>query len=138
MSPSTATELTPVVKLVTHEDMDAFESVVWNRGPNVHNDPATAKAFGVSAPFASGMMQLAYVHEFMEKNFSDGWTVGGKVSARWTRLVYSDDVLTVEGTVTGIENGRATVDIKCTRGADGATTAVATATALVGRSGDER
>lgn len=124
------TVLEPIEKRLALDDMYAFERVVWDRGQNVHNDPALAESVGLRAPIASGMMQLAYIHELLERHFGEGWTRGGTISARWLHPVYAGDTLTVAGIVTawGEQDGRprATVEVSCTN-QDGVRTAVATA-----------
>jgi acyl dehydratase len=117
---------------VTEPMMVEFERVVWNRGRNSHSDPEAAKADGLKRPIASGQNQMAFVHELLEKNFGDAWVYGGKISIRYIRPVYAQDVLTPNGVVTEIveENGqqRVVMDVWC-ENQDGNKTSTGTASA---------
>jgi acyl dehydratase len=90
-------------RTLTMERMIAFESVIWDRGPTAHNDPATAAAGGMKRPFASGQNVLAFFHEMFEKTFGNGWVEGGSISVRWTRLVYAGDTITTFGKIESVE-----------------------------------
>ena len=90
-------------RTITTEKMIAFESVIWDRGSTAHNDPAAAKAGGMSRPFASGQHMLAFFHELFERTFGQGWVEGGSVAVRWVRLVYAGDTIRAFGKVEEIE-----------------------------------
>lgn len=101
-------------RMVTEEKIIAFESVVWDRGPTAHNDPATAAAGGMSRPFASGQNTLAFIHEMMEQTFGKGWIEGGSISMRWLRLVYDGDTISTFGEVESVDEDetRSAVQLK--------------------------
>ncbi len=93
-----------VTHQITTERMIAFESVVWDRGSTAHNDPAAAAVGGMKKTFASGQNVLAFVHEMMERAFGIGWIEGGRVSMRWLRPVYADDVIATHGEVEALDS----------------------------------
>lgn len=125
--------LSAVSKSVALDSIHDFEFVVEDRGTNFHNDPAAAKKIGLTAQIASAMMQMAFIHEFMEKSFGSAFSHGGTVKARWVHPVYAGDTITVTGTVTATapEDGkkRVQVEVGCAN-QNGVKTAVATASAL--------
>ena len=84
-----------ITKCIDQQDMYDFEAVVWNRGSKVHSDPAVARASGIKDAFASGMMQLSYMHEVLEEEYGDRWRRGGSISARWLSLVYPGDQIKI-------------------------------------------
>jgi acyl dehydratase len=124
--------LQAVIRDVTNDKMVEFEKVVWDRGRNSHSDINVAKADGISRTIASGQNQMAFLHELMERNFSDAWVYGGKISARWIHPVYAGDRLTANGLVTevGVVDGkpRVTLQVWC-ENQDGRKTGVGTASA---------
>ncbi|HEY4163454.1 MAG TPA: MaoC family dehydratase [Dongiaceae bacterium] len=109
--------LAPTTREVTVEKMTEFESVVWDRGLNSHNDPESAKRDGLSKPIASGQNQMAFLHELLERNFGDAWVYGGKISVRYIHPVYAGDHLTAHGAVKELteESGkpRVVLDVWC-------------------------
>lgn len=115
---ATGDKLESFSRVVTKEMMVEFERVVWDRGNNSHSDPEAAKADGLQRTIASGQNQMAFVHELLEKNFGDSWVYGGRISLRYIRPVYEQDVLTPTGVVTDVvteEDGspRVLLDIWC-------------------------
>jgi acyl dehydratase len=117
---------------ITKQQMIDFEHVVWNRGNNSHSDIEAAKADGLSRTIASGQNQMAVVHQLLEQNFGDAWVYGGKISLRYIRPVYEDDVLTPNGVVTEITQvdgkSRVTLEVWC-ENQNGDKTSVGTASA---------
>ena len=124
--------LRPVTHEVTDDKMIEFEKVVWDRGRNSHSDINVAKADGIQRTIASGQNQMAFLHEMMERNFSDAWVYGGNISARYIHPVYAGDKLTANGLVTeiGVVDGkpRVTLQIWC-ENQDGRKTSAGTASA---------
>jgi acyl dehydratase len=119
---------------ITWDKMVEFERVVWDRGPTAHNSRETAKLGGMGKAFASGQNTLAFIHEMLERDFGKGWIEGGKISVRWTRLVYENDLITpfyqIEGKETVRGRQRATMKIWA-ENQDGEQTAVGTASAYL-------
>lgn len=126
--------LNGVPRTITWDKMVAFESVIWDRGPTAHNDPSTAGKGGMSKPFASGQNVLAFMHELLEQSFGRGWVEGGRISVRWTRVVYENDIIRPCLQVTAIDRvagrDRASFDIWA-ENQDGERTAAGTASAFL-------
>lgn len=89
-------ELSPLVKEITQRKIDAYSGV---RPRSIHTDPAWAQAKGFRAPLAQGMMSTAYVSELMTGLLGEGFVQGGTMAVKFIKPVYTDDTLTVRGTV---------------------------------------
>lgn len=89
---------------IVMENMVEFETVVWNRGRNLHSNAEAARQDGLTRPLASGQNQLAFLHELLERTFGDAWVYGGKISVRYIYPVYPGDSLTIHGVVTSLDN----------------------------------
>ena len=104
--------LPPLVKEITQRKIDAYSGV---RPRSIHTDPSWAAAKGFRAPLAQGMMSTAYVSELMVGLLGEGFIQGGHMAVKFIKPVYTDDTLTVHGTVIEKtpENGatRVTVEV---------------------------
>jgi acyl dehydratase len=123
-----------VSRQVSWEKMVEFERVVWDRGATAHNSRDTARQGGIGRVFASGQNTLAFIHELLERRFGQGWVNGGKISARWVKLVYENDWITPYYQVEDIEivgdRRRAVLKIWA-ENQDGEQTAIGTASAFL-------
>ncbi len=132
-------KLTGFTREIEEQKMILFERVVWDRGSNSHSDPEAAKRDGLSKMIASGQNQMAFYHEMLERNFSDAWVYGGKISARYIHPVYVGDRLTPHGVVIeiGEVDGKPRVTLQLwVEKQDGTKTSVGTAWA--GQPSDKR
>ncbi len=132
-------KLTGFTREIEEQKMILFERVVWDRGSNSHSDPEAAKRDGLSKMIASGQNQMAFYHEMLERNFSDAWVYGGKISARYIHPVYVGDRLTPYGVVIeiGEVDGKPRVTLQLwVEKQDGTKTSVGTAWA--GQPSDKR
>lgn len=89
-------QLPPLTKTVTQRKIDVYSGV---RPRSIHTDASWAAAKGFRAPLAQGMMSTAYVSELMTNLLGDGFINGGKMAVKFIKPVYTDDVLTIHGTV---------------------------------------
>lgn len=122
-------------KSISMEQMIEFESVVWQRDPNVHSHPEEASKEGLNRPIASGQHQMAFFHELLEGWFGEAWTHGGSISTRWIQPVRPDDQLMIHGEVVSQAEQagsglRTTVELWCEK-SDGTKTGVGTASVTV-------
>ena len=88
--------LPPLVKELTQRKIDAYSGV---RPRSIHTDAAWAEAKGFRAPLAQGMMSTAYVSELMTELLGEGFVQGGRMAVKFIKPVYTDDTLTIHGTV---------------------------------------
>ena len=89
-------ELPPVKKQVTLEKMRLYSG--WT-SRNVHTDWATAKAAGLPAPIAQGLLSNAYLVEMLSNSFGTSWFLGGRLSIAFARYVVPGDTITAKGVV---------------------------------------
>lgn len=88
--------LPSLVKALTQRKIDAYSGV---RPRSIHTDAAWAEAKGFRAPLAQGMMSTAYVSELMTELLGEGFIQGGSMTVKFIKPVYTDDTLTIHGTV---------------------------------------
>ncbi len=107
-------ELPVLVKKIGQRKIDAYSGV---KPKSIHSDPEWAKQKGFHAPLAQGMMSTAYVSEIMTNLLGEGFIKGGKMAVNFIKPVYTDDQLTIHGTVLEKtpEDGatRVTVEVWC-------------------------
>ena len=89
-------ELLPVTKHVSLENMRLYSG--WT-SRNVHTDWATAKAAGLPAPIAQGLMSNAYLVEMLANSFGPGWFQAGKLSIAFAKYVVPGDTITAKGVI---------------------------------------
>ena len=101
-------ELPTVVKVMSQEKMDSFESFygsavseesVDDRPVNIHTDAAMAEAAGLSSQIASGQMSFSYIHEMLARFFGDAFIRGGSLKVSFISPTYAGDVVTARGVV---------------------------------------
>lgn len=107
-------ELPPAKKEVILDRMRLYTG--WaNR--NIHTDWAIAKAAGLPAPIAQGLMSYAYLSEMLTCFFGPSWLQGGKLSVAFIRYVLPGETITARGVITEkvIEGtaARFTVEVWC-------------------------
>lgn len=105
-------ELPPLVKTITQRKIDVYSGV---KPRSIHTDTSWAEAKGFRTTLAQGMMTTAYVSEMMTALLGAGFVQGGTMAVKFIKPVYTDDTLTVYGTVVEKtpENGatRITVEV---------------------------
>ncbi len=89
-------ELPVLVKAIGQRKIDAFSGV---KPKSIHSDAEWAQQKGFHAPLAQGMMSTAYVSEIMTNLLGEGFVKGGQMAVKFIKPVYTDDTLTVHGTV---------------------------------------
>jgi acyl dehydratase len=107
-------ELEPVVKQMRLETM---RRPLMAGGNPIHYDAAFARAAGLPAPIATGVMSSAYLSEMLTKAFGVEWVRSGAMDVRFIRPIYAGDTVTARGRITGkIETStglQLTVEIWC-------------------------
>jgi acyl dehydratase len=111
---SVGTELAPVVKRFSREDMVEAEAIAALFGRSyetIHNDAEIARREGLKEIIGSGNDMASHVHELMKKFAGPDWVQGGTVSLRFIRPVVAGDVITYKGKVVEKQhdNGRTRV-----------------------------
>jgi acyl dehydratase len=105
--------LPPVIKNITQEKIDRFETVGGMLGSdngeagkptNIYTDTARAREMGLARPVASGQMSFAYLHELLARQFGFDFRQGGQLSVTFLKPVYAGDTLTARGVVTSKED----------------------------------
>ena len=101
-------ELPTVVKVMSQEKMDSFESFYGSavseepaddKPVNIHTDAAMAEAAGLSSQIASGQMSFSYIHEMLARFFGDAFIRGGSLKVSFISPTYAGDVVTARGIV---------------------------------------
>ncbi len=129
-------EVTSLVKQVTQEAINLFESSAGETGPSQFTDEETAREIlGTSGTVASGRMSLTFALEMLRRAFgADVFNHTGSVDLRFLRPVRPGDTITFSGRVTGISreaNGsKISVEIKA-ENQRGDTTGVGNGSAIV-------
>ena len=99
---SVGTGLPEVKRRVTQERINQYAEASGDFNP-IHIDPEYARNTRLGGTVAHGMLVLAYVSEFMLENFSSAWLTSGSLSARFKGATYPEDIITISGKVTSIE-----------------------------------
>lgn len=88
-------DLAPIEKTV-----DARRCWMFS-GParNYHTDRDEARKLGFPNIVVQGMMSTCFVSEVMQREFADGWTVGGKMDVRLTNVLWVDEAVTTRAKV---------------------------------------
>jgi len=129
-------EVTSLVKQVTQEAINLFESSGGGTGPSQFTDEETAREIlGTSGTVASGRMSLTFALEMLRRAFgADVFNHSGSVDLRFLRPVRPGDTITFSGRVSGISreaNGsKISVEIKA-ENQRGDTTGVGNGSAIV-------
>ena len=97
-------EVTSLVKQVTQEAINLFESSAGGTGPSQFTDEETAREIlGTSGTVASGRMSLTFALEMLRRAFgADVFNHSGSVDLRFLRPVRPGDTITFSGRVSGI------------------------------------
>ena len=72
---------------------------------NYHTDLEASKALGFENIVVGGRMTMAYAAHVLEERFGAAWTAGGHLDVKFTNPVWVDDVVTVNGVLTGPRSG---------------------------------
>ena len=106
--------LSPVHKRVTEETIESFEAAhralvgeaAVSRGTNqgsVHSSAGLASGMGLAATVAPEELNLAYLHEMLDRRFGIDFRQGGRLTVNYRRPIYAGDTLSAQGMVTGME-----------------------------------
>ena len=130
------TEVPPVTKTVTQEQINLFEASGAHEGPSIFTDPETAqKTLGMGRTVASGRMTLSFAVETLRRFFGEPiYNHTGMADLRFIRPTRAGDTVIVRGKVSSISpeaNGsRITVELTVQNG-NGETTAAGVGSAIV-------
>ncbi len=112
--------ISPVIKTMTQDAINAFEKSGGAEGPSQFTDADTARdKLGTHSTVASGRMSLTFAIELLRRHFgADVYNRGGMVDLRFLRPVRPGDTVTFNGKVTAIAkeaNGcRVSVEVSAT------------------------
>ena len=105
-------ELSELKKTITQENINLYAEASHDFNP-IHIDPEFAKKTPLGGTVAHGMLILAYLYEFMAQSFEQDWIRNGSLSARFKGAAYPGDIITVSGSITGVERENDFVIIDC-------------------------
>jgi 3-hydroxybutyryl-CoA dehydratase len=92
------------------EDMILFEP---EDEKNIHTDDDTARAAGLPAAIAAGVQFMSYIFEMLERSYGSESVQGTVLDVRIRAPVFAGDEITARGTVTGVADGRASLEVWC-------------------------
>lgn len=107
--------------MMTRERMrwycDALETAASLSGefivaePTIHTDAEYAKAQGLPGIIADGMISTNHISSLLYRTFGLSYLAGGELTSKFIRPVYEDEVVQAHAEVTGIEHGRAELNV---------------------------
>lgn len=124
-------ELPRVVRTMTAERMrwyaDALETVSTGSGipiiaePNIHTDDDLARANGLPARVADGMVSTNWIHSVLASTYGLNFLEGGSLRTRYVRPIFEDERIEVLVRVTAREpdpdgGERLVADVQCVKG----------------------
>ncbi|WP_020578855.1 MaoC family dehydratase [Actinopolymorpha alba] len=98
---------------------DALETAALANGefviaePTIHTDEEYAKEQGLPGIIADGMLSTNYISSLLYQQFGERYLAGGELRTKFIRPVYEDDVIQAHGRVTGLEDGRWSIEVWC-------------------------
>jgi acyl dehydratase len=103
--------------------------------PNIHTDDEIARANGLPARVADGMVSTNWISSMLADAFGEDYLARGSLRTRYVRPIYEDDRIEVVVRVTGRESTgdghhRLTADVACVK-QDGEVATGGTATILL-------
>ena len=86
--------------------------------PNIHTDDDLARANGLPARVADGMVSTNWISSLLTDTFGDAYLEGGSLRTRYVRPIFEDDRIEVVVRVTGREpdadgGDRLVLDVAC-------------------------
>jgi acyl dehydratase len=100
---------------ISRSQIARFAAATGDFNP-IHTDEAFAQKIGFPSIIAHGPLTLAFLTQVLGRNF--GPDKVRAVSAQFRAPILPGDTLRVEGTVTGVADGRATCELRVLRGED--------------------
>jgi 3-hydroxybutyryl-CoA dehydratase len=138
-------ELPVLVRTMTAERMRWYADVLDTAAagsstpiiaePNIHTDDDLARANGLPARVADGMVSTNWIHTLLADTYGLSFLAGGSLRTRYVRPIFLDERIEVVVRVTGRERDpdggeRLVVDVQCVK-ADGQVATGGTATVRV-------
>jgi 3-hydroxybutyryl-CoA dehydratase len=96
------TNLPELQKRITQEKINLYAEVSQDFNP-IHIDPEFARQTPIGGTIAHGMLVLSYISQMMTDAFGYHWISGGVLDIRFKAPARPGDIITISGTVTGIE-----------------------------------
>lgn len=78
---------------------------------SIHDDEK-AREMGYRGGLVGGSMIMGYMSRLMSETFGERWASDGTMKAQLRRPLYEGDDARVEGTVTGVADGRISVELR--------------------------
>ncbi len=105
-----AVQLPIIEKRITEEGIENFESVsrfmvtgqqTESGAPpvSIHANAALAQGMGLAGVVAPGELEVACLHELLDRHYGMDFRQGGQLSVDFLRPVYAEDTLTARGLV---------------------------------------
>ena len=124
----------PLTMVVSAERVRAYADASGDRNP-IHIDPQFAATTAFGGPIAHGMLLLAYLSRLLSDRFGAAWPASGDLDARFRAPARVGATVSVQGSVTAIEEEGGLRRVRCRLTcADevGATLVSATASLILG------
>jgi hypothetical protein len=90
---ATGPDLAPVEKSVDERRCWMFSGP----GRNYHTDREEARKLGFPSIVVQGMMSTCFVAQVMQDGFGMGWVAGGRMSIKFTNVLWVDEKITAFG-----------------------------------------
>ncbi|HEY0397460.1 MAG TPA: MaoC family dehydratase [Acidimicrobiia bacterium] len=113
---------------ISRSQIARFAAATGDFNP-IHTDEAFAQKVGFPSVIAHGPLTLAFLTQALGRNFGPERVRG--VTAQFRAPILPGDTLRIEGTITGVADGRATCELRVLRGDDDVV-ATGTGTAEIG------
>jgi acyl dehydratase len=122
------------------ETVSAGSSIPIVAEPNIHTDDDLARANGLPARVADGMVSTNWIQSVLVDTYGINFLEGGSLRTRYVRPIFVDERIEVIAQVTGRERHgdtgeRLVLDVRCVKG-DGQLATGGTATVRVPRARD--
>ncbi len=103
----------PILKKdISQDDINRYAKASGDFNP-IHVDADYARKTPLGGTVAHGMLILAYISQMMTSAFGQRWLSGGRLNVRFRAPARPGDVITVSGSIRGIEKGDGYQTIDC-------------------------
>ena len=104
--------LPTIVKHITQQKINLYAEASGDFNP-IHIDEAFAAKTPLGGTIAHGMLILGYLSQMMTSAFGERWLSSGRLNIRFRAPARPGDVITVSGSIRGIEKSEGCQLIDC-------------------------